>query len=120
MRLAWWGAALLPVLATGGGLFLQRSETPLPPDLAGTLVFVSDRPGMDCPYVRRPPGARKRRLTYLSEPTREPALSPDGREAALLDGGRIGLVSLAGTLARSWLHSNHSPTGDREGGARGS
>jgi Tol biopolymer transport system component len=67
---------------------------PLPADLKGTLVFVSDRAGTDALFLRRLPKGEDRRLTFASEPVREPALSPDGTRVAFSMGGRIGLVSL--------------------------
>jgi hypothetical protein len=53
---------------------------PLPRDLAGTLVFVSDRDGQDALYLRRLPGGADFQLTHLPEPVGEPALSPNGRQ----------------------------------------
>jgi Tol biopolymer transport system component len=58
-------------------------------------VFVSDRDGMDALYMRPLPGEQELRLTYLSEPVREPALSPDAAQAAFVVGGRVALISLA-------------------------
>ena len=67
---------------------------PLPRDLAGTLVFVSDRDGQDALYLRRLPGGADFQLTHLTEPVGEPALSPNGRQVAFTMGGRIGLVTV--------------------------
>ena len=58
-------------------------------------MFVSDRDGMDALYMRPLPGEQELRLTYLSEPVREPALSPDAAQAAFVVGGRVALISLA-------------------------
>jgi Tol biopolymer transport system component len=58
-------------------------------------VFVSDRDGMDALYMRPLPGEQELRLTYLSEPVREPALSPDASRAAFVVGGRVALITLA-------------------------
>lgn len=66
----------------------------LPAGLGGTLVFVSDRAGPEAIYLRRLPRGEDQRLTFTSEPAREPALSPDGTRVAFSVGGRIGLVSL--------------------------
>jgi len=90
--------AVLVTVALGGlGLlaFLvwPRSQ-PLPADLEGTLVFVSDRAGQDALFLRKLPRGDDRRLTFTSEPVREPAFSPDGTRVAFSMGGRIGLVSL--------------------------
>ena len=58
-------------------------------------MFVSDRDGADALYMRPLPGQQDLRLTYLGEPVREPALSPDGARAAFVVGGRIALITLA-------------------------
>lgn len=58
-------------------------------------MFVSDRDGTDALYMRPLPGGQVLRLTYLSEPVREPALSPDGARAAFVVGGRVALITLA-------------------------
>lgn len=75
--------------------FLLRSREPLPPDLKGGLVFVSNRDGIEALYWRRLPRDRERRLTSTGEPVREPAVSPDGTQVAFAMGGRIGLVAVA-------------------------
>jgi Tol biopolymer transport system component len=93
-------AALLVLVALGVGLFLRFREEPLPPEVKGTLVFVSDREGVDSLYVRRLPRGPERRLTVTSEPVRDPALSPDGRQVAFATGGRIGLVPLDAGVVR--------------------
>jgi Tol biopolymer transport system component len=87
-------AALLLLLALGAGLLLRSRQKPLPREVGGTLVFVSDREGVDSLYMRKLPGGEELRLTTISEPVRDPALSPDGRQVALAIGGRIGLVPL--------------------------
>jgi Tol biopolymer transport system component len=80
----------------------------LPQDLSGAIVFVSDRAGTEALYIRRFPRGEDRRLTFASEPVREPAFSPDGTRVAFSMGGRIGLVSLPGgdvrilTLGIDW------------------
>jgi Tol biopolymer transport system component len=66
----------------------------LPADLAGTLVFVSDRDGRDALYLRRLPHGADFQLENLTEPVEEPALSPNGRQVAFAMGGRIGLVTI--------------------------
>jgi Tol biopolymer transport system component len=66
----------------------------LPADLAGTLVFVSDRDGRDAVYLRRLPDGADFQLTSLDEPVEDPALSPNGRQVAFSMGGRIGLVTV--------------------------
>jgi Tol biopolymer transport system component len=93
-------AALLVLAALGVGLFLRFREEPLPPEVKGTLVFVSDREGVDSLYVRRLPHGQERRLTVTSEPVRDPALSPDGRQVAFATGGRIGLVPVDAGVVR--------------------
>lgn len=75
------------------GLACQRALPDAP--LAGTLVFVSDRNGIDALYMRRLPGGLDLRLSYLGEPVRDPALSPDAASAAFAVGGRIALMTLA-------------------------
>lgn len=80
----------------------------LPRDLAGTIVFVSDRDGQDALYLRRLPGGADFQLTHLTEPVGEPALSPNGRQVAFTMGGRIGLLTVEThevsfvTLGRDW------------------
>ena len=87
---------MLALGVAGLGFWLLASrEIPLPPDLTGTLVFVSDRGGADTLYARTLPAGPDRRLTWFSEAVREPAVSPDRRRVAFSVGGRIGVVSLA-------------------------
>jgi Tol biopolymer transport system component len=92
---------LLFLLLLAGWLLLRLREPPLPRDVTGTLVFGSDREGVDSLYLRRLPRGEERRLTQTAEPVRDPALSPDGRQAAFAVGGRIGLVALAGGRVRT-------------------
>jgi len=77
---AWWG--------------LLR-PAPLPPGLAGGLVFVSDRDGIPALYWRRLPKDRERQLTFGSEKVDEPAVSPDGTGVAFSMNGHIGVVAVA-------------------------
>jgi Tol biopolymer transport system component len=91
------GAVLVTLVLCGLGLvafLVSPRATLLPADLKGTLVFVSDRAGLDALFLRRLPKGEDRRLTFTSEPAREPAFSPDGTRIAFSMGGRIGLVSL--------------------------
>lgn len=86
--------AALVVLLGGAYLFL-RPDVPQPPaDLVGAFVYVSDRDGIEALYERRLPRGEDRRLTFLSEPVREPAVSPDATRVAFSVGGRIGVLSL--------------------------
>lgn len=87
------GLFLLVFLALVGWLF--RPGPPLPPGVNGALVFVSDRDGTESLYWRRLPKDRERRLTYTSEPVRDPRVSPDGTQVAFAMGGRIGSVTVA-------------------------
>jgi Tol biopolymer transport system component len=87
--------ALLVLLGVGLWRVRARVDAALPEGLAGTLVFVSDRSGLDSLYLRRLPSGPDERLTFLSEPAREPALSPDGGRVAFSVGGRIGLLTLS-------------------------
>jgi dipeptidyl aminopeptidase/acylaminoacyl peptidase len=84
--------AVLIVLA--GFAWRETRDAPLPPGLRGTLVYVSDRLGSDALFLRRLPDGAETRLTYFTEPIREPALSPDGRRVAFTMGGRVGVVDL--------------------------
>lgn len=87
---------LLFVLMAGGlGWRLLHPPAPLPPGLAGRLVFVSDRDGIPALYLRRLPKDRERRLTFGSEGVGEPAVSPDGTHVAFSMNGRIGVVEVA-------------------------
>jgi len=86
---------LLTVAAVAAWLWRGSRDLPLPADVRGTLVFVSDRSGIDSLYVRRLPNGPDRRLTVEAEPVSEPALSPDGGRVAFVVGGRIGLAIIA-------------------------
>jgi len=98
---------VLGVLGVAAFVGWPRSH-PIPDDLNGAIVFVSDRAGTEALFIRRLPRGEDRRLTFASEPVREPALSPDGTRVAFSMGGRIGLVSLLGgdvrilTLGIDW------------------
>lgn len=110
----------LPVSVLAVALFRTRGSS-LPPDLTGTLVFVSDRSGIDSLYVRHLPRDRDRRLTTTSEPVGEPRLSPDGARVAFSMGGRIGLVSMGTgkvrmmTLGVRWRDASPSWRPDGKG-----
>jgi Tol biopolymer transport system component len=116
-----WSALALFSLGAGGFWYLERQDAPLPDGLSGRLVYVSDRSGIDTLYVRSLPGGEERRLTFLLEPTREPALSPDGFQVAFSMGGRIGLVSLLTgqvqilTLGIEWRDASPSWRADGKG-----
>lgn len=95
MRWTAWCALAFPLAAAGGWYCVQGREHPLPPGLAGSVVFVSDREGSAALYLRRLPGGENRHLASLESPAAEPAFSHDGRRVAFGTGGRIGIVSLA-------------------------
>jgi Tol biopolymer transport system component len=97
LRWALGGAAL-----TLGGLVAAFGLRPsdLPDEARGVLVFVSDRSGLDSLYVRRLPDGREERLLALTQPARDPALSPDGNQVAFSVGGRVGVVSVGGGPVR--------------------
>ena len=103
-----WALAAMAAVAAGAGWAVLGGGADLPPDVRGTLVFVSDRDGMDALYLRELPDGRDRRLTQLDEPTADPAVSPSGRHVAFAVGGRIGVAEIAGggvrilTLGREW------------------
>ena len=84
------GAALAVALLA----VLFRAGHSLPANLAGTVVFVSDRDGTEALYWRRLPKDSARRLTQASEPVRDPAIAPDGLRVAFAMAGRIGIVTL--------------------------
>jgi len=92
-RRAAFAIIVLVVLGVAAFAWWPRSK-PLPADLTGAIVFVSDRAGVDALFLRRLPRGTDQRLTFMSEPVREPAFSPDGTRVAFSMGGRIGLVSL--------------------------
>lgn len=75
-------------------------EPPLPADLTGRLIFVSDRGGRDAIYQKKLPTGEEELLLGLHEPVGDPALSPDGRTLAFSMGGRIGLLDLATRATR--------------------
>jgi len=89
-----WSIPLSALLGIGALVAFWRREPPLPGDLAGTIVYVSDRDGIESLYARRLPDGSERRLTFLNEPVRDPAVSPDGKTVAFSMAGRIGLISL--------------------------
>jgi Tol biopolymer transport system component len=95
---------VLAILVLGvlglAALWWWPRSAPLPADLKGALVFVSDRAGTDALFLRRLPKGEDRRLTFASEPVEEPAFSPDGTRVAFSMGGRIGVVSLPGADIR--------------------
>jgi Tol biopolymer transport system component len=100
-------------LGAAAAFYLTRATAHLPA-LQGTLVFVSDRTGVDTLFARDLASGEDRQLTYLSEPVREPALSPDGTTVAFSMTGRIGLVTLANgrfrvlTLGQEWKDASPS------------
>jgi Tol biopolymer transport system component len=67
----------------------------LPPELAGAIVFVSDRDGVPALYWRRLPRDRERRLTFGSAAAADPAVSPDGTRVAFAMDGRLAVVAVA-------------------------
>jgi len=87
------GGVLL--VAAVAGWLLLRPASPLPPGLAGALVFVSDRDGTPALYWRRLPRDRERRLTFGSEAVGEPSVAPDGTRVAFSMNGRVGVVAVA-------------------------
>lgn len=88
------------VLGTALAVALLTRPDELPTGVVGTVVFVSDRSGIDSLYIRHLPDGREERLITLSEPAREPALSPDGRQVAFSVAGRIGVVGVDGHSLR--------------------
>ena len=90
-------ASCLAVLACG------RSD--LPSDLAGTLLFVSDRGGRDAIYLRRLPHGADFLLVSQIEPVGAPALSPDGRQVAFTMRGRVGVVDVETRAVRFLTHA---------------
>lgn len=102
MRRALLSLLLLAVLAAAAGAWLARGREPaaLPAGLAGNLVYVSDRGGVDAVYVRRLPQGPERVLVALAGPVGEPALSPDGTRVAFSSGGRIGVATVASGALR--------------------
>lgn len=91
-----WAAAAIIVGAAlaAGGLWLARGDAPLPPDVRGLLVYVSDHTGVEALYARRLPDGPGRLLAATPEAAREPALSPDDTRVAFSMGGRIGLADV--------------------------
>ena len=91
---------VLVVVAAAAGWWLLRPLPALPPGVTGALAFVSDRDGAPALYWRRLPRDRERRLTVGSEPTGEPAVSPDGTRVAFSMNGRVGVVAVASAETR--------------------
>lgn len=86
------------------GLLSAGCGTDLPADLAGTLVFVSDRDGRDAIYLRRLPDGDDVLLVSQIEPLSSPALAPGGRDVAFTMKGRLGVVSVETRVARFLTH----------------
>ena len=89
------GAVLVGLLLAATAWLTLAGGRELPPEVAGAIVFVSDRAGAPALYWRRLPRDRERRLTFGSEPVGEPAISPDGTRVAFSMNGRIGVVAVA-------------------------
>lgn len=88
-------ATLLVVLLMTATWLAVGRGTRLPPELAGAIVFVSDKDGVPALYWHRLPRDRERRLTVSSEPVGEPKVSPDNTRVAFSMNGRIGVVAVA-------------------------
>jgi Tol biopolymer transport system component len=79
---------------------------------------VSDRNGADALFVKDLGTGQESQLTFLTEPVREPSLSPDGRTVAFSVGGRIGVAEVATghfqvlTLGLEWRDAAPSWRGD--------
>ncbi len=120
-RRAYAAAALVAAIALLLAWLVLTRGPELPPDLPGSLVFVSDRDGASALYVRPLPRGRERRLTNFSEPLRDPAVSPDGARVAFSMSGRLGVVELSSgevtmlTLGVDWKDAQPSwlPDGRR-------
>jgi Tol biopolymer transport system component len=124
MRRRWVSLGVLGVLLLLA-LLLPLSEMAwregagLPADLPSSLVYVSDEPGVDTLFERNFVTGATRRLTYLTEATREPDVSSDGRFVAFSAEGRVGFVDrLSGatrilTLGVEWRDS--APTWSADG-----
>ncbi|MBN2371692.1 MAG: PD40 domain-containing protein [Vicinamibacteria bacterium] len=92
-RRARWliAGALLAVSITIAFVFSFR-ERSLPSELHGTIVYVSDRAGVDALYEHSLETGKERALTHMTEPVRSPAIAPDRRRVAFEMGGRIGVL----------------------------
>lgn len=118
-RLAAASLAALLVAALAWAWLAGRSG--LPKDVAGAIAFVSDRDGASAIYLRPLPRGPLRRLTFGSEPARDPAVSPDGSKVAFSMNGRLAVVTLASgeqamlTLGVDWKDAQPSwlPDGRR-------
>jgi Tol biopolymer transport system component len=110
-RILRWGLAFVLLVAGGAAFLLLRGAPAIPADVSGAFVYVSDRDGLDALYERRLPHGDDRRLTFLNEPIRDPAVSPDSTRVAFSVGGRIGVLSRHGgdvrflSLGVDWLDS---------------
>jgi Tol biopolymer transport system component len=96
--------AVAALLALGvAGAACRRSD--LPGDLAGTLLFVSDRGGREAIYLRRLPHGADFLLVSQFEPVGSPALSPSGREVAFTMRGRVGVANVETREVRFLTHA---------------
>jgi Tol biopolymer transport system component len=95
-----WGRFRVRSLALAALACAACGGNKLPRDLAGTLLFVSNRDGRDVIYLRRLPDGADFALVTQDEPVGDPAISPNGKEAAFSMRGRIGLVSLESHAVR--------------------
>jgi Tol biopolymer transport system component len=84
----------LPVVLAGTVTAWRAARDADAPRVPGAIIYVSDRSGEDQLYLRSLATGAERRLTYQTEPTRDPACSPEGQRVAFSMGGRIGLLHL--------------------------
>src|SRR5262249_34242121 len=121
MRSLRWGLPLLLAVPAGVWALRATGPEPLPRDLHGRIVYVSDRDGVDAVYLRDFATGDEHRLTHLSEPASVVALSRDGGYVAFAMRDRIGTVSVATgsvkilTLGIDWLDA--APSWRPDGGA---
>jgi Tol biopolymer transport system component len=119
-RARWLIIAVLIVAAVAISLTVVLREQPLPSDLSGTIVYVSDRAGIDALYERNLETREERILTHMTEPVQSPAIAPDRRRVAFEMGGRIGVLDRSTgearmlTLGVKWKDSSPAwhPRGD--------
>jgi Tol biopolymer transport system component len=99
-RVRWIIAGVLTIAVIAIVLAIAFREQSLPADLHGTIIYVSDRSGIDALYERNLETGEERVLTHMAESVLAPAIAPDRQRVAFEMGGRIGVLNRSTSEAR--------------------